>query len=85
MTPDQLDKTLSTIAARAKELRDAGVTGRIQVGDIAFDLGGGEPPSVPAHPEQEPANPLDDPATFGGRMPQPRWRDRPPAGPDDEE
>lgn len=76
MTAKDLDEQLKTIAARAKELRDAGVIGRVTIGDIKFELVGAEPPA-PASQHDEPTNPIDDPETYGGHLPQPRWASRP--------
>jgi hypothetical protein len=68
MSPDDLDKTLAAIALRARDLREAGVTGRVTIGDIVFELDA----PVPVQPSQPEPDPLDDPTTFGGEMPQRR-------------
>jgi hypothetical protein len=68
MSPDDLDKTLAAIALRAPALRDAGVTGRVTIGDIVFELDA--PVPVPQPTSDLP--PVDDPDTYGGEMPQRR-------------
>lgn len=83
MSAKDLDEQLKTIAARAKELRDAGVTGRIKIGDVSFELVGADPAPPPAQ-DEEPKNPLDDADTYGGYIPQPRWAARPREAPDEE-
>ncbi len=85
MDAKQLDETLTTIANRAKALRDSGVVGRVSVGDVSFDLASPEPvPAVPVMATQDNiGSPLDDPDTYGGHLPQRRGAPLPP--PDDEE
>jgi hypothetical protein len=67
MLAKDLDDTLKTIAARAKELRDAGVVGRVTIGDIAFELDAPEPqPAVTVQlSDKGEVDPLKDPDTFG--------------------
>lgn len=83
-----LDETLATIARQAKALRDAGVTGRVSVGLISFELERAEPPPAPpVQAEQAPAessDPLDDGATYGGHVPRRRVRSMPIAEPNEE-
>lgn len=85
----ELDETLATIVKQAKALREAGVTGRVSVGLISFELASAEPPAAPAATteqavEEEP-NPLDDGATYGGYVPTRRRRDVRPVTEDSEE
>lgn len=89
MTGKQLEEHLTVIAAKAKGLRDAGVVGRVTIGDVSFELAEVIVQQQPTGEQQEHTNPLDDPATYGGQMPQPRVL-RPPQPPhsnhdDDEE
>ncbi len=84
MTAKQLEEHLDAITKKAKDLRDAGVTGRVTIGDISFELAVAE--TAEAGPTQapaaEPANPLDDRDTYGGRMP--RRRGAPPIEEDED-
>jgi hypothetical protein len=67
--------TLSAIVESAKALREAGVVGRVQIGDVSFEL------ALPASDirtvqDGSDGDPLNDPATYGGfiprrRMPEP--------------
>lgn len=66
-----LDQIISTLVGRAPELRAAGVLS-LTLGDLTVALAPAEP--VAAEPraprervEEEPADPLSDPATFGFR------------------
>jgi hypothetical protein len=75
VTANDLDETLATIERRAKGLRDAGVIGRVTIGDITFELDALEP--APLMPLQQSApqekDPLDDGDTFGtGAVPKRR-------------
>lgn len=75
MTAKELEETLTTIATKAKALREAGVVGRVTIGDISFALEGGvQPLPVPTQEQadDEPTGDLDDPDTFGGQMPHRR-------------
>ena len=67
MTAKDLDETLATIAKRAKDLRDAGVFGRVTIGDVEFEIAGPEPelPMVIQQAGPENSSPLDDADTFG--------------------
>lgn len=73
MTAAELAEQLTVIAGQTKALRDSGVIGRVNVGDVSFEIGEA---LAPAEPNQEaaPSNPLDDPDTFGGHIPQRRVR-----------
>jgi hypothetical protein len=65
MTAKDLDDTLKTIAANAKAMRDAGVTGRVVAGGVEFELA---PDAAPVVAKQLPdvvVSPLDDETTFG--------------------
>ncbi len=76
VTPQELEATLAIIAAKAKPLRDAGIMGRVSVGDVHFDLTG-ESPLVPLpQGTEEPANPIDDADTYGGEMPRRKGADK---------
>lgn len=89
MTGKQLEEHLTTIAAKAKALRDAGVVGRVTIGDVSFELADVLPPPAPQSVDDQRA--LDDPDTFGGAMPErkgpimPRLADGPRTTPEDEE
>lgn len=73
MSPEQLAQILEKIADVAPRLRDAGVVGSVQIGDVAFtiaaqaDAGAGTfGETVNEGPARQPSrNPLDDPETFG--------------------
>lgn len=82
MTAKQLEEHLDAIAKKAKNLRDAGVTGRVTIGDISFELAEAAEPGPTQAPAAEPANPLDDRDTYGGRMP--RRRGAPPTEEDED-
>jgi hypothetical protein len=90
MTGKQLEEHLTTIAAKAKALRDAGVVGRLTIGDVSFELAD---VMLPPAPQQggEQSNPIDDADTFGGTMPErkgpimPRLADGPRTTAEDEE
>jgi hypothetical protein len=82
MTGKELDDALGAIAKRAKDLRDAGVTGRISIGDVAFELSDPEPsPALAQSADESRGSPIDDPETFGGYLPS---RRRPPKIDDEE-
>jgi len=80
-----LEEVLITIARQALALREAGVVGRVTVGEVSFDLAGAEPPPValPQPADDGQGNPLDDPDTYGGQVPRRRGADQPDK--DDEE
>jgi len=63
---EDLDKTLRAIAVNAKALREAGVYGRVTIGDITFEL---DAPTaaveVTRQPDKIESDPLNDPATYG--------------------
>jgi hypothetical protein len=73
MTAKQLAETLTTIAEKAKALREAGVVGRVQIGDVSFEVGELEQPA-PVQTTQ-PSNgahstdAFEDPDTYGGYVP----------------
>lgn len=73
MTATEFEQTLAVIATKAKDLRDAGISGRVSVGDVHFDLNPAEPAMIqlPRETEHE-GNPLDDAETYGGEMPRRR-------------
>lgn len=78
MTTKDLDEALTTIAAKAKALRDAGVIGRVTIGEISFDLSDATPSAVTLSRDGVESDPIDDGATFGAeRVPQPKWAARP--------
>jgi hypothetical protein len=61
---------LDLIAARAPGLRDAGVVGRVELGDVAFTLAPAESATPAAAPDissddDAPTDALNDPATHG--------------------
>lgn len=66
MTAKDLDDTLKTIAANAKAMREAGVTGRVVAGGVEFELA---PDAAPVHAVKQLPDvvvaPLDDETTFG--------------------
>ena len=72
-----LEETLALIAKKAKDLRDAGVVGRVIVADVSFELAPNEPPAAAIVDDTPPTDPLDDKDTFGGRIPRRRGSDRP--------
>ena len=76
----KLEETLTIIATKAKDLRVAGITGRVSVGDVHFDLDAAEqaaPILLPPTSEQkQETNPLDDAETYGGEMPRRRGADQ---------
>lgn len=68
MTAKDLDDQLAAIARHAKPLRDAGVVGRVTIGDVAFELDTPEPQAAPVAvrmPDKVESDPLKDPDTFG--------------------
>ncbi len=87
MDAKQLEETLAAIANKAKSLRDAGVVGRVSIGDVSFDLTDAQPAAamtpVVTTQDDGSGNALDDPETYGGYIPQPRGAQRPPE--DDEQ
>jgi hypothetical protein len=76
-----LDETLKLIAKHAPDLRKAGVTA-VSIGDIDLELAAPDPePQAAATTNttthrDDPDDPFEDPATFGGRVP--RRRGEPP-------
>jgi hypothetical protein len=76
MTTQDLEAGLKLIAAHASALRKAGVTGRVKVGDVEFDLATAEPAAEPLVPSttttDRPDDILKDPLTYGGTMPRRR-------------
>jgi hypothetical protein len=61
-----LDDTLKTIAANAKAMREAGVTGRVVANGVEFELAPDAAPLVAQQmPEVPPPDPLNDAVTFG--------------------
>lgn len=81
MTAKELGEALTMIAEKAKPLRDAGVFGRVRIGDVEFEVCDiASPQSAPAVPEA-PVNALDDGDTYGGFVPQ---RKRPPQATEEE-
>jgi hypothetical protein len=71
-----LETTLKLIAAQAPDLRKAGVTS-LAVGDIEITLAPFEPEPAPetTTTPDKPDDPLMDPDTFGGILPQRRRPD----------
>lgn len=62
----ELAGVLAAILKAVPELREAGLRGRVRVGDVEFTIG---PTDLDDGDEQEPErslDPLDDPDTFGG-------------------
>ena len=74
MTTKELAETLSTIADKAKALRDAGVVGRVSIGDVSFELAEDVLEPIPAIPPVDVGrgSALDDPDTYGGYIPRRR-------------
>ncbi len=77
MTNEDLQAKLDTMAVAAPKLRAAGISGRVKVGDIEFDV----EPAAPAFGDDDDAddqstNPLDDPATFNRQSGAPSRRRR---------
>lgn len=72
MTAKDLSETLTAIADLTKALRDAGVVGRVHVGDVSFEIGEQLSSAPATQHDAQPQNPLDDPDTFGGFIPQRR-------------
>ena len=70
-----LEEALTLIVRKAKELRDAGVVGRVFVGDVNFELAPSEPPNVIETPVS--TDPLEDKDTFGGKIPRRRGYEGP--------
>lgn len=88
ITADELEKTLTVIAAKAKSLREAGIFGRLTIGDVAFDLSDvAEPgPAAATAPEPSSTDPFNDPDTYAsGHVPTRRVVGRPLGPSDDEE
>lgn len=82
---DSLEETLATIAAKAKSLRDAGVVGRVTVGEVSFALADPEAlTSIPSGHEPR-GNLLDDPELYGGHVPERRGPPQLPQLPPDDE
>src|SRR5690348_13962038 len=73
----KLDEALTLIAAKAKALREAGVS-KLELLGIALELLPDDPPASLPTPEtrndgeEAPVDPLDDPETFGGALPRRR-------------
>ena len=63
-------EVLEALEDKAKTLRDAGVR-RLRIDGLEVELAPAEPAIVVAGPPEraELLDPLDDPDTFGGRMP----------------
>lgn len=79
MDAKQLEDALTAIANKAQSLRDAGVVGRVSIGDVSFEVASAEPSAPVVVEHDEPSNPVDDPETYGGYIP----RRRAPAAPVD--
>ena len=72
MTATELADTLTTIANQTKSLRDAGVVGRVEIVGVAiFEIGEALAQAAPTQ-AAAPQNPIDDPDTYGGYIPQRR-------------
>lgn len=67
MDAKQLEETLAAIASKAKALRDAGVVGRLEIGEITFELAAVEPPRpvLVDAPVSGRGNAFEEPNTFG--------------------
>ena len=76
-----LEETLALSAKKAKDLRDAGVVGRVIVADVSFELAPSEPPAAAIVDDAPSTDPLDDKDTFGGQIPRRRGHE----GPQDDE
>ena len=77
MTAKELEESLTAIARTAQHLRREGVS-RVMIGEVTIELAQPEaPPPQVAQQPTEPANPLDDPETFGGYIPQRRGKQAP--------
>jgi hypothetical protein len=90
MKAKDLEEQLATIAAKAKALRDAGVVGRVTIGDVSFELADIIPTPMPQSGDQQ-QSALDDGDTFGGSVPErkgpimPRLADGPRTTAEDED
>ena len=65
---------IDIIIRRAEDLRAAGIT-HLKVGDCEAAIGLGQPDfefEVDEEPPPASGDPLDDPMTYGGRIPSPR-------------
>lgn len=72
MTANELAEKLTTIADKAKALRDAGVVGRVSVDGVSFELADNAPaPTLTAQHDDSLAD-IDHPDTYGGFIPQRR-------------
>lgn len=75
MTTDELEARLKLIARCAPDLRKAGVTGKVAIGEVQFELAPFEPDPAPQDKTTttgKPDDPLRDPDTFGGYVPRRR-------------
>jgi hypothetical protein len=90
MKAKDLEEQLATIAAKAKALRDAGVVGRVTIGDVSFELADIIPTPLPQS-DTDQGSALDDPDSYGGSVPErkgpimPRLADGPRTTAEDEE
>lgn len=74
MNAKELGETLKALVASGKDLREAGYT-RIELGEIKLELAetdAAKPTLVTAPSATVDDNPIDDPETFGGELPQRR-------------
>lgn len=63
---DELAALLDTIADATPRLRDAGVRGRVKVGELEFEVGPGEVEDTTTTKQAvDEGDPLDDPTTYG--------------------
>lgn len=66
MTAKDLDDTLKAIAANAKAMRDAGVTGHVVAHGVEFYLADQTPvPVLQQMPDPPAVDPIDDEVTYG--------------------
>lgn len=76
MNPQQFDEILKSIVANAKGLRESGISGRVVVFGVEFNLTEPEP-LMPVQPStNSDIDPLNDEDTFGGEMPRRRTMPR---------
>jgi hypothetical protein len=73
MNAKDLGETLKALIASGKELREAGYV-RIEIGEVKLELAKPDAPQlVPVTAGvSEDSNPIDDPDTYGGELPQRR-------------
>jgi hypothetical protein len=71
MTSKEAADLLDLIENHAPRLRDAGVRGIVQLGDVRFSIGEASADGTATAEEEEADDPLNDPATYGLRSSAP--------------